>query len=121
MNWIRPERRLAIYLRDGLSCCYCGEGIEAGIVLTMDHIRPYSKGGTNDSHNLVTCCRRCNSSRGNRSWRKFAEVVAQYLNHGVDSKMIINRILASRRRNIDVIGAKKMIARRDGFSAAVKG
>jgi 5-methylcytosine-specific restriction endonuclease McrA len=23
MNWIRPEKRLAIYLRDGLACCYC--------------------------------------------------------------------------------------------------
>src|SRR5438128_11454104 len=30
MNWIRPEKRLALYLRDGLACCYCGEAVEDG-------------------------------------------------------------------------------------------
>ena len=27
-KWIRPEKRMAIYLRDGLACVYCGEGVE---------------------------------------------------------------------------------------------
>lgn len=25
MNWIRQDKRLAIYLRDGLACVWCGE------------------------------------------------------------------------------------------------
>ncbi|KKK72946.1 hypothetical protein LCGC14_2898780, partial [marine sediment metagenome] len=33
MNWIRPEKRLAIYLRDGLACCYCGATVEDGTKL----------------------------------------------------------------------------------------
>lgn len=119
MNWIRPEKRLAIYLRDGLACCYCGESVEAGAKLTLDHLRPYSHGGSNAETNLVTCCHRCNSSRGNRSWRKFAESVAAYLNHGVRAEDIIAHISRTRLRKLDVGEAKELIARRGGFSAAM--
>jgi len=121
MNWIRPEKRLAIYLRDGLACCYCGEAVEDGAKLTLDHITPYSRGGSNEATNLVTCCHRCNSSRGNRSWRKFAGAVAEYLNHGIKADDIIGHINNARRRVLDISAAKELIARRGGFSAALKG
>ena len=119
MNWIRPEKRLAIYLRDGLACCYCGESVEAGAKLTLDHLTPHSKGGSNEPTNLVTCCHRCNSSRGNRPWRKFAASVAEYLNHGVRTADIVSHIERTRRRVIDVAGATELIGRRGGFSAAL--
>ena len=47
MNWIKPAKRLALYLRDGLACAYCGDGIEDGIRLTLDHLTPHSLGGSN--------------------------------------------------------------------------
>lgn len=34
--------------------------------LTVDHIRPRSRGGTNDLTNLQILCRNCNSSKKNR-------------------------------------------------------
>lgn len=120
MNWLRPEKRLAIYLRDGLACCYCGEAIENGAQLTLDHLTPYSKGGSNDASNLVTACHRCNSSRGNRALRTFCRSVASYLNHGVTAEAIIAHVTNSRRRTIDVSAAKELIARRGGFSAALR-
>jgi len=119
MNWIRPERRLAIYLRDGLACCYCGEGIEDGAKLTLDHVLPVSKGGSNDAANLVTCCHRCNSSRGTRPVAEFAAAVASYINHGATQEAIIAHVRRVRRRKLDVAGAKELIARRGGFSAAL--
>jgi 5-methylcytosine-specific restriction endonuclease McrA len=67
MNWIRKEKRLAIYLRDGLACCYCGGAVEDGAKLTLDHIKCHDHGGSNDATNLVTCCHSCNSARGARS------------------------------------------------------
>ncbi len=119
MNWIRQEKRLAIYLRDGLACCYCGSTIEDGTRLTLDHIKPYSMGGSNEPTNLVTCCHRCNSSRGNRSWTQFAGAVAEYLNHGIKPEEIIGHIRNTRRRALDLAAAKELMERRGGFTAAL--
>jgi len=121
MNWIRPVKRLAIYLRDGLACSYCGEGIEHDTKLTLDHLRCYDSGGSNAATNLVTCCRRCNSSRGTRSWKEFAGSVAGYLNHGVTADEIIEHVSNTRRRSLDLAAAKELMARRGGFSAALHG
>lgn len=120
MNWIRPVKRLAIYMRDGLACCYCGEGIEEGAKLTLDHLKPHSRGGDNSETNLVTCCHRCNSSRGNRGWRAFAAVVALYLDHDAEAEEIIAHVMKTRRRKLDIAAAKELMVRRGGFSAALR-
>lgn len=120
MNWIRPEKRLAIYLRDGLACVYCGAPIEEGTQLSLDHIIPYSKGGSHDASNLVTCCSRCNSARGNRSWKKFASAVAEYLDHGITADAIVKRIENARRRVLLTKEAKAMIAARGKLSNALE-
>lgn len=119
MNWLRPEKRLAIYLRDGLACVYCGDSVENEVKLTLDHLKPYSSGGSNNETNLVTCCLRCNSSRGKRSWKLFAEAAAQFLNQGVTGKTIIDHIQKTRKRVLDVKAAKEMIANRGGFTQAL--
>lgn len=62
------QTRLRIYKRDGYKCKKCGTGSD----LTIDHIIPVSKGGTNVDTNLRTMCRRCNEHRGNYTakwWR----------------------------------------------------
>ena len=64
-KWIRPEKRLAIYLRDGMACAYCGATVEGTKKpLSLDHLIPCSKGGGNHEGNLITCCLKCNSRRG---------------------------------------------------------
>ena len=110
MNWIRREKRLAIYLRDGLACAYCGEGIEDGAQLTLDHLRPNSKGGSNEPANLVTACRRCNTHRGVRPVRSFCRAVAEYT--GRSASEIERTVRRLTRRTIDVSAAREMIARR---------
>ena len=65
-----PERRLpiptgvrfAVYSRDGWQCVHCGSSKR----LTLDHIYPWSLGGSDDEGNLQTLCRPCNSSKGAR-------------------------------------------------------
>lgn len=120
MNWIRPEKRLAIYLRDGLACCYCGASVENGAKLTLDHLRCYDSGGSNKETNLVTCCSTCNSSRGKRSWKVFAEKVAGYINHGVTVAQIILHIETTRYRKLNIAAAKALIAQRGGFTKALQ-
>jgi hypothetical protein len=102
MNWIRQDKRLAIYLRDGLACAYCGAAVEEGTLLTLDHVRAHSRGGANDERNLVTACQRCNSSRGNRSLTKWARAVATYLNHGVTPKHILNHVARTTARPLAI-------------------
>lgn len=118
MNWIRQEKRLAIYLRDGCACVWCGAAVEDGVQLTLDHVVPHVNGGTNDATNLVTACHRCNTSRGARSVLTFAKAVADYVDHGVSALAIQNHVLNCAHRPLDVKAAKDLIARR-GSAAGV--
>jgi hypothetical protein len=118
MNWIRQEKRLAIYLRDGLACVYCGHSVESGASLTLDHLKPHAKGGCNHESNLATACERCNKSRGTRSVRAFSRAVAEYLNHGVTPDEIERHVRNCARRALPMAEAKAMVARR-GSAARV--
>lgn len=64
-RWIRPQKRLAIYLRDDFQCAYCGQDLHHADAkdVTLDHLIPRINGGSNDETNLVTCCQSCNSQR----------------------------------------------------------
>lgn len=109
-KWCRPEKRLAIYIRDGLACVYCNASVEDGTKLTLDHVKPHSKGGSNHESNLVTCCQKCNSSRGNRNLATFCRSVADYLQE--DSEEIYRYVNNQKRRKIDRAQAKSIISSR---------
>lgn len=47
----------------GNTCLCCG----ASAPLTMDHVIPVTRGGTNEARNLQPLCRSCNSSKGDRT------------------------------------------------------
>lgn len=75
-RWIRPKKRLAIYLRDGFRCVYCGQNLAKTLdpkLVTLDHIKTRICGGNNEVHNLITSCRKCNSCRGSTKIRKWAK------------------------------------------------
>ena len=120
-KWLTRERRLSIYLRDGLACVYCGASVEDGTQLSLDHIIPHSEGGSNKNENLVSCCKKCNDSRGNRDYREFADKVAGYLNHGISGQDIIDHIETTLGRPVDIKAAKVLIAQRGSFTKAVYG
>lgn len=73
-RWIRVDKRLAIYLRDDFTCLLCGCALcnTDPQDITLDHVKPRSKGGTNDERNLFTCCRSCNSSRQDQRLSAYA-------------------------------------------------
>jgi len=122
MNWIRQEKRLAIYLRDGLACCWCGASVDGEATqLTLDHLVPHIKGGSNDATNLVTSCHKCNTSRGTRSIPKFAQVVAAYINHGLTAKAVEDHVRKCARRSLvpHLSAAKALIAERGSASAVL--
>jgi len=46
-------------------CAYCGSEED----LTIDHIIPQCKGGTDFTKNVVCCCKNCNQSKGHDHWK----------------------------------------------------
>ena len=82
-KWISKAARLAIYLRDGFACCYCGKDLreaqcnKAGNCdITLDHLDPRSSElcptARRNPKRLVTACRKCNSTRQDQPWRQYA-------------------------------------------------
>jgi len=62
-----PDVKKAILERDGYKCVVCGRGIEDGVELVVDHIKPKDKGGTNDIDNGQTLCMEHNLMKKNYS------------------------------------------------------
>lgn len=54
--------RYAVLRRDRFRCVWCGDRR----MLQMDHIVPWSAGGSDDIDNLRTLCQDCNERRSNR-------------------------------------------------------
>lgn len=121
-NWIRKDLRLAIYLRDGMACMWCGTTIEEGGKLTLDHIQPHSKGGSNVPANLVTACVKCNCSRGNRSAKAFAAAASQYVNHGVTATQILTAIKTHLTKDVKSFRteANAIMSRRPTWQSAIE-
>lgn len=93
-KWIRPEKRQAIYLRDGLACVYCGR---SDLLLTLDHVTPCELGGTNEAGNLVTACVSCNSAKQDLTLRQWLGVLRD---RGVETAGLAAKIRRHTARNL---------------------
>ena len=58
-----------VFMRDGGVCWYCGSRVR----LTLDHVIPRCKGGQDILNNVVTCCQKCNSRKGDRDVLDFCQ------------------------------------------------
>ena len=116
-KWIRQEKRLAIYLRDGLACVWCRRAVEddLDISLTLDHLVPTSRKGSNDPANLVTACRSCNSRRQQMPMTQFASYLADFhllCDDPETAEDILRRVERHRRRILDMAAARTILALR---------
>jgi len=58
--------RRNIYARDNSKCQYCGKRFPTA-ELSLDHVIPRSRGGSNTWENIVCCCLKCNVRKGGRT------------------------------------------------------
>ena len=61
---ISKKLRFEVFKRDSFTCQYCGKSAPE-VILEVDHIKPVSKGGTDEMLNLITSCRDCNRGKTN--------------------------------------------------------
>ncbi len=89
---ISKTKRLAVCLRSEFHCLYCNRNLHGANPenITMEHLDPQSKGGSDDLSNLFLACAKCNRERGNMPWRKYAK-----------NGRTIRRVLKLRKTNID--------------------
>jgi 5-methylcytosine-specific restriction endonuclease McrA len=62
INW---RLRALVLMRDGARCRMCGAGPANGVVLHVDHIVPWSKGGRTILENLQVLCAMCKVGKSN--------------------------------------------------------
>ncbi len=64
------ELAIKVFERDHFKCQYCGldakQRFEDWLIMTIDHVHPYARGGSRKLDNLVTACRPCNLLKGKR-------------------------------------------------------
>ena len=79
---IPKKARDLVMERDGRRCCICGSRKS----LAIDHIFPWSKGGTNDTWNLRVLCYACNSKKRDAfsvdDWRNNVRLLKQEVRRG---------------------------------------
>jgi hypothetical protein len=62
-----------VFRRDGYKCRYCGR---EGIPLTVDHIDLWEELGATIKENLLSCCKKCNRTRGNIQYEDWLKSLA---------------------------------------------
>lgn len=75
---VQPHDKRRIYENQNGKCAYCGQRRNIKY-MTVDHIIPLSKGGTNDIGNLQCTCKRCNNLKGDMMPDEFVCVFDQYV------------------------------------------
>lgn len=101
MHWIRDAKRQQVMARDGWVCAFCHDPLLNGIkgFATINHLKPRVDGGSNHEHNLISCCRPCNMSLGNKPWRAWVNE-----RFGMqDARRIINRVQYLRYKRLPIL------------------
>jgi hypothetical protein len=71
---VTKTKRDFVFCRDGYKCVTCGTNQD----LTIDHIFPKSRGGSDKTHNLQTLCAKCNREKGDslpEDWETYIELM----------------------------------------------
>lgn len=66
-----PVQVEQLFDQHGWSCYYCGTQSTDTSVMTLDHVVPFARGGTNTIQNCVPACASCNTSKCDRTEQEF--------------------------------------------------
>ncbi len=81
-----------IHERDKGVCYFCGKELPLKKV-TLDHYLPKSKGGPDDTFNLVLCCKSCNKLKKSSIPEDYEQIMIQNLKKAVEDRKITSKRL----------------------------
>lgn len=61
--------KVNILIRDKFQCQYCLKSLTLKTA-TLDHLKPKSKGGKRSWDNIVSCCKKCNIKKSDKSLKE---------------------------------------------------
>jgi 5-methylcytosine-specific restriction endonuclease McrA len=114
-KWLWPPTRRRIYERDNWRCVWCTRAVGrlsanehrslTFAQASIDHVVSRSRGGSNEPSNLITCCKRCNEKRGDRSVSEFAAFLcdpggALYVTFPESPGRVMRRVRNAQRRRL---------------------
>ena len=76
-----PNIRAQVWDKTRGWCYYCGAQLNPWANFVIDHIRPVSKGGSDEIENLAPVCKSCNARKGNRHPEELRRILGHAL-HG---------------------------------------
>ena len=84
--------RQTIYARDVYTCAYCGRDMQADArSRCVDHVVPLAQGGSHQTVNLVTACKRCNAVKGPRTPDQAGMTWPEGLGHTVNGGALVGQ------------------------------
>lgn len=93
---ILPFTRMNVYIRDHGRCMYCNKKVGLNN-FSFDHYIPKCRGGKTIWENILICCLRCNSKKGDRPAYKFREPIRMPYAPKLDAAapvQLVNKIAA---------------------------
>jgi len=81
---IMDRKKARAAWRDGIKecwdyrCAFCNGVPIDDESLTLDHVKPRSRGGQDLTRNLVPACSRCNADKGSEDWRRWYQLQPFY-------------------------------------------
>ena len=80
---LEPHIKQSVYRRDNGKCAYCGRHRNIKY-MTIDHIIPISKGGTDDMSNLQCTCKACNNLKEDMFPSEFTDFIRHILRNSME-------------------------------------
>ena len=88
-------------------CAYCGKPPIDDSSLTIDHVKPKSKGGEDCTSNVIPACKKCNAQKGSEEWVSWYRMQSFY---SVESENRIKKwLLSAGLNNTDTIDFENML------------
>lgn len=74
----RRKRINKLWATEAHHCFFCTSPFFTKHEVTLDHLTPLGRGGTNAYHNLVLACKDCNHAKADMTLAEFVDFVAGY-------------------------------------------